>query len=415
MTDVWIDTDPSIGVPLHEADDGFALIQAFHSPELRLRGLSTTYGNAGLATTTRIARDMTARFGGPAGLTEAHVYPGAASARDLGQPTAATAALRAALAERPLTYLALAPLTNLATLLTLHPEAARRIERVIFVGGRSPGVRFRAGRWNPYEFTDGNFHKDNAAAAILLAVGPAVTLVPVECALQLLLTPRELARIGREGGPSGHYLATKARLWMNLWRLCFAVEGAVIFDCFAVLAATHPRLLETERRYASITHDPPGAAAVNPRNVHLLASAEAGSKPTREVAFCRRPLPAARAVLLRQLIGKNRRDKRSRRRKGSGGNQLLPAGIDNESKPFEGAGSQEGYISRLGKNDLINRKMFVHPENRKADASGDGLTVHHRERQILLSRLTPIFSRVLDGIQVYSLPVSTRARGTTTD
>ena len=303
MTDVWIDTDPSIGVPLHEADDGFALIQAFHSPELRIRGLSTTYGNAGLATTTRLAREMAARFGGPAGIDGTHVFPGAASARDLGKPTAATEALRAALAERPLTYLALAPLTNLATFLTRHPDAARHIERVIFVGGRSPGVRFRAGRWNPYEFTDGNFHKDNAAAAVLLAVGPPLTLVPVECALQLFLTPRELTRIGREGGESGRYLATKARLWMNLWRSCFAVPGAVIFDCFAVLAATHPQLLETERRYAAITPAASDAPTNNPRHIHLIASPDPGEKPTREVRFCRKPHLCTRETLLSRLIG----------------------------------------------------------------------------------------------------------------
>ena len=165
-------------------------------------------------------------------------------------------------------------------------------------------MKFRAGRWNPYEFTDGNFHKDHAAAAILLSVGPPLTLVPVECALQLLLTPRELTRIGREGGESGRYLATKARLWMNLWRLCFGTEGAVIFDCLAVLAATHPHLLETERRYAAITHDLTGGTAVNPRNVHLVANSARGDTPTREVAFCRCPLPGSRAVLLERLMGR---------------------------------------------------------------------------------------------------------------
>ena len=304
MTDVWIDTDPSIGVPLHEADDGFALIQAFHSPELRIRGISTTYGNAGLATTTRIARKMTGRFGRVAGLTAENVSAGAASARDLGKPSEACEALRAALNERPLTYLALAPLTNLATLLILHPEAARGIERVVFVGGRSPGVRFRAGRWNPYEFTDGNFHKDNAAAATLLAVGPPLTLVPVECALQLLLTSRELERIGREGGPSGRYLATRARLWMNLWRLCFGTPGAVIFDCFAVLTVTHPHLFRREHRFVAITRDPHGRTADHPRDVHLIASVEPASHHAREAVFCRDPLPGARAVLLERLLGR---------------------------------------------------------------------------------------------------------------
>ena len=306
MTDVWIDTDPSIGVPFHEADDGFALIQAFHSPELRIRGLSTTYGNAGLATTTRIAREIVARFGGAAGINGTHVHPGAASARALGKPTPATEALRAALAERPLTYLALAPLTNLATFLTLYPEAARRIERVIFVGGRTPGVRFRAGRWNPYEFTDGNFHKDHAATVILLAVGPPLPLVPVECALQLLLTPRELTRLGREGGPSGQYLATKARLWMNLWRLCFAVDGGVIFDCFAVLAATHPHLLASEKRYAEICPATNPDRTTTPRQIQLIASREPRTSGARAVTFCCKPLPDARKVIVGQLLGTTR-------------------------------------------------------------------------------------------------------------
>ena len=166
-------------------------------------------------------------------------------------------------------------------------------------------MRFRAGRWNPYEFTDGNFHKDNAAAAILLAVGPPLTLVPVECALQLLLTSPELIRLGREGGPSGHYLATKARLWMNLWRFCFAVEGAVIFDCFAVLAATHPQLFRTEHRFAAIEHDSRGRAVDNPRDVHLVARREPEREPGREVVFCVEPLHEARAVLLERLLARD--------------------------------------------------------------------------------------------------------------
>ena len=42
---VWIDTDPSIRPGGYEVDDGFALIQAFHSPELSIRGVSLVFGN----------------------------------------------------------------------------------------------------------------------------------------------------------------------------------------------------------------------------------------------------------------------------------------------------------------------------------------------------------------------------------
>ena len=146
VRDVWIDTDPSLGLPLHEADDAFALIQAFHSPELRIRGVSTSYGNASLAATTRIGRGLVERFGGPAGVKVRHVVAGASSAADLGRETAATVALAEALrAGPPLVYLALAPLTNLASLLRLHPGLARGLAGVVFVGGAHAGEKIPGG------------------------------------------------------------------------------------------------------------------------------------------------------------------------------------------------------------------------------------------------------------------------------
>ena len=114
-TAVWIDSDVSIGSPIREVDDAFALVLAFHSPEIRIVGLSTTYGNAPLGHTTRVAKDIVRRFGAPAGLRVAKVYSGARSASELGRRTDASNALAAALEKGRLTYIALGPLTNLAT------------------------------------------------------------------------------------------------------------------------------------------------------------------------------------------------------------------------------------------------------------------------------------------------------------
>ncbi|MBV9127261.1 MAG: hypothetical protein JO117_04160 [Verrucomicrobia bacterium] len=122
--------------------------------------------------------------------------------------------------------------------------------------------------------------------------------------MQLLLTPAELKRIGREGGPAGRYLATKARLWMNLWRLCFGTPGAVIFDCFAVLALTHPQLLGREHRFAAVARDAHARRADNPRDIHLIAAFTPGNDYTREVVFCRDPLFGAREVLIERLLAR---------------------------------------------------------------------------------------------------------------
>src|ERR1700682_5283632 len=137
---VWIDTDVSIGSPIREVDDAYALVLAFHSPEVRIAGVSTTYGNAPLVDTTRIARDLVRRFGGAAKLKPYQVFAGAGSAADIGRRSEASEALARALEKDSVTYIALGPLTNLATFLQLHPRLASRIERVIFVGRQAQGT-----------------------------------------------------------------------------------------------------------------------------------------------------------------------------------------------------------------------------------------------------------------------------------
>ena len=37
-TAVWIDADPAVGVKDRDVDDGFAMVQAFNSPEIAVRG-----------------------------------------------------------------------------------------------------------------------------------------------------------------------------------------------------------------------------------------------------------------------------------------------------------------------------------------------------------------------------------------
>ena len=309
--DVWIDTDPSLGLPFHEADDAFALVQAFHSPELRIRGVSTSYGNASLAATTRIGRRLVERFGGPAGLDVRRVFPGAASATDLGRETSSTEALAEALraGPGPLTFLALAPLTNLASVLRRHPELAARLAQVVFVGGRTPGRTFRVG-WNPYEFHDANFHQDPPAAAeVLRATDVPLTLAPVELALGVPpLDAADLRRIGREGDAAGRFLARAAWPWRLGWRVFTGLPGGVAFDCFAVLAVTHPHLLATEERFVGIHADLHGGDAPARRRepCHLLASRELGPWTTatkRRATFCTSARPGAKETLLARLAG----------------------------------------------------------------------------------------------------------------
>lgn len=278
-TKVWIDTDPSIGAPYREVDDAFALVLAFHSPELEIVGISTSYGNARLKRTTEVARELVQRFGASAGLTEARVYAGARSRRDIATKSAATDALAAALRRDRLTYIALGPLTNFASFLTHHPELARRVDRVVFVGGRSPGKVFAFGPTGALRISDANVVKDAAAVRAVLASRVPITFAPVEASSQLVLNKERRLAL-RDGDAAAQFLYRKTRVWLWFWTAIVQHPGGPLFDALAILRVARPDLAPTERRHAWIRPTGELIAAANPapgtRPVELCTGLGAG-------------------------------------------------------------------------------------------------------------------------------------------
>jgi pyrimidine-specific ribonucleoside hydrolase len=270
---VWIDTDVSIGSPIREVDDGYAIVLAFHSPEIEIAGISTSYGNAPLNQTTRVARELAKQFGSAADLGPDKVFGGARSPSDLGQRSEATEALAKAVTKGRLTYIALGPLTNLATLVQLHPETARNIDRVIFLGGRAEGTTLGVGPNGSFHIHDANVFKDPRAAAIVLQTQIPLTLVPIRTGSQLALDPQDLRELER-GGAAGRYLARRSQVWLWFWRHLVHASGGPIFDAVALVAATRPGLVSIQSRYAKV--DGNGGLVVTPG---LTSGA-------REVRFC---------------------------------------------------------------------------------------------------------------------------------
>ena len=285
---VWIDADPSIGAPYREVDDAFALILAFHSPELQIRGISTSYGNARLKRTTKVARELVQQFGGVAGLSETSVYPGARSRRDVRDVTAATDALAAALRKERLTYIALGPLTNLAAFLHVHPELAGRIERVIFVGGRTPGTVFAFGPTGGLTIHDANVVKDPNAARAVLASKVPVTLAPVEASARLMMTKERRLEL-RDASPAAQFLYKKSRLWLWFWNTVVQHGGGPLFDALAVLGAARPELVANERRHAWV------------RPTGELVAERLETSDSRPVSFMTRLQPGWERVVVSRL------------------------------------------------------------------------------------------------------------------
>lgn len=275
---VWIDADPSVGVPNRDVDDGVALLQAFRSPELAVRGVSTVFGNAELPDADRIGRELVTAWS-----PETPVYTGAAGPGLAKSP--ATEALAAALDRERLTILVLGPATNLAALVRNHPEAARNIDRVLLVAGRNPGQRFTTGSTNTRGHRDFNFEKDPEAFQVLLDSDLELVLAGFEISREVWVRDADLQRWAQH--PDSARLVEPAQGWLGLWRDTFAVDGFNPFDALAVGVLLRPELIECDARTASIEHGPDDVTE---------AAMQGDDAATKPYLVARPPVPGGRAV-----------------------------------------------------------------------------------------------------------------------
>jgi pyrimidine-specific ribonucleoside hydrolase len=300
-TRVWIDTDPAIGEPERDVDDGFALLQAMRSPELEIRGVSIVFGNAPFDKGLPIARGFVREWG-PRGL---RVFGGASSVEGRGQETDATRALAEALREVPLTILALGPATNVATLVMRRPELVKRIVRVIAVAGRRPGQRFTTGTLNVKGHRDFNFELDPEAFKILIEAKVPLVLAPFEISSQVWIEAADIDRLAR-GPRSAQALATPSRAWLDLWRRLFGVNGFNPFDTLAVGYVVAPAGFGCEALPIEIQTLPdditePGMQGTEVLKKPYLLVSESFTSPGRAL-YCSKPPASFKPDLFERLL-----------------------------------------------------------------------------------------------------------------
>jgi pyrimidine-specific ribonucleoside hydrolase len=259
-----LDCDPGI-------DDMIAILVAAASPEFELLGVTTVGGNAGIAATTRNARQVLDL----AGRAEVPVAAGAArslvrrferfgadvhGADGLGgltlppvsgppdpRPAVTFQAERLEAAGAPVTLVATGPLTNIALLYALHPElVSSTVEHLVVMGG-SIGV----GNVTPAAEFNIRFDPE-AAYRVLSEPMVPTTLVGLDVTMRTALTREDGEAIrgtGRVGAAAGEALDFH-RSWYE--RLLGEAINPV-HDAVAVVGATRPELLT--RKPARVTVD----------------------------------------------------------------------------------------------------------------------------------------------------------------
>lgn len=303
---VWIDTDPSVtteGDRAKEVDDGFALIQAFNSPELEIRGVTVVFGNAPFEQAWPIGQEIVRRFG-PANLP---IFPGAAKAEQLGEETEAVKAMAEALKKEKLTILALGPVTNVATLVKNHPELVANIEQIIAVAGRRPGQSFKSRSDQPRGFRDFNFELDVQGFQALLDSAVPIVLAPWEVSSHVWLREAELERL-KNGTEATRWLYSAAAKWLKHWQANLQLDGFNPFDTLAIGYLTSPQMIQCEDLPAEIktlpddtqTSEDVKKSGKKPDKPYLLAGRELTSK--RRVKYCYQPAPEFKEDLMTRLL-----------------------------------------------------------------------------------------------------------------
>ena len=249
-TPILLDCDPG-------HDDAIALLLALASPELELRGLTTVAGNQTLEKTTANAirvlefagradvpvaagadrplvreRFVAAYVHGETGLDGPDLPP--AEGEPVNRHAADFLADKIRDANGAATLVPTGPLTNVALLLALHPDA--RPERIVLMGGA-------IAEGNVTPAAEFNIWADPEAAARVFASGIDVTMVGLDVTHKALFTS---AHIGRLAGRVGEMVTELLRFYDRFHREVYGFDGSPIHDAVAVAQVMRPDLVETK-------------------------------------------------------------------------------------------------------------------------------------------------------------------------
>jgi inosine-uridine nucleoside N-ribohydrolase len=250
VTRILLDCDPG-------HDDAIALLLALASPELELLGVTTVAGNQTLEKTTANAIRVL-EFAGrgeipvaagadrplvrePVVASNVHGETGL-DGPDLPPPRASRVQQHAVdfLAERiraengAVTLVPIGPLTNVALLLALHPDA--RPERIVLMGGA-------IAEGNVTPAAEFNIWCDPEAAARVFASGIDVTMIGLDITHKALFTA---AHVERLEGRVGQMVSELLRFYGEFHRKVYRFDGSPIHDAVAVAQVIRPDLIDIE-------------------------------------------------------------------------------------------------------------------------------------------------------------------------
>ncbi len=285
---IILDIDNALTIPVQDTDDALALALALVSPELELVGVTTCAGNCRTDESTRntlrllqtagavnvpvaegrsapLVRDREAHFrylahksAGPQARFWHHLpEPPQTELTALEIPAHAFTAQALTRFPNELVYIALGSLTNLALALEASPGLARKIKRVIHMGGSFEPISGPAFVWSTPDIPDDvwrttlrfNTAFDPEASAAVFRSGAPLTFITANVTSRVYQRPSHLERLRATDTPFHRFLHTYARPWVE-WSIAERkLPGAHMHDPLTVAAVIDPAFCRLETLY----------------------------------------------------------------------------------------------------------------------------------------------------------------------
>jgi purine nucleosidase len=264
MKRIILDTDPGLGAPGADIDDGLAIALALRSPELRLEALTIVVGNVDVRVGEANAHALLERLdathvpvavgaGQPLvedmaplrALFDAHLPDAGNRPSDPpGSGDAARLLVDAVMAAPgEITIVAIGPMTNLAAAIGLEPAWAGNVAELVLMAGSATTYAH-----NVTTVADFNAYADPEALQIVLDSGASIRMVGLDQTSRVLLNRQDAERMRAGGDAFGTWAAECTDAWIDFLHRAYPdrpehVDACFLHDPLTIAAVIDPSLL----------------------------------------------------------------------------------------------------------------------------------------------------------------------------
>lgn len=254
---IIIDCDPG-------CDDTIALLLAFASEELDIKGITVSAGNVHINNTTENTRRLVGAFRndikvakgcekplfkmivtapevhGESGLGNVNLPETSKKIEDINAIEFIADILKKS--DEKVTIVITGPMTNLAVFLITYPELKEKIDKFVIMGGSSIGG-------NVTPAAEFNIYVDAEAADIVFKSGVDIVLCPLDVTMKAYVTEKELEEIKEIGGFAADVAHGVIENALNFYKDFYKVNKVPMHDPCTIAYLLNPDMFSGQKAF----------------------------------------------------------------------------------------------------------------------------------------------------------------------